>query len=108
MIITVFVTVPSEKAELLTKALLSERVCACVNIVGEVKSFFWWKGKIDEAKESLLIIKTKETLFGKLKELIKNNHPYSTPEVIGFKVDQVNKEYLDWVIQEANAAPYSQ
>jgi len=107
MVIAVLVTIPSKDAEPLAKMLLEERVCACVNIISGVKSLFWWKGKMDEAQESILIIKTKETLFAKLRTLIKNNHPYETPEIIGFKIDNINQEYLDWLNKEANALPFS-
>lgn len=107
MIIAVLVTIPEKDAEHLSKMLLEERVCACVNIVKGVKSLFWWQGKIDETQEAILIIKTKDSLFGKLKTLIKNNHPYEVPEVISFKIDQINQEYLDWVNKEANAAAFS-
>ena len=107
MVITVLVTIPEANAEQLAKSLLEERICACVNIVKGLKSLFWGEGKIDEASEALLIIKTKETLFGRLKEMIKNNHPYNVPEIIGLKAEHINKEYLDWVQKEANAAPYT-
>ncbi|MFA5338407.1 MAG: divalent-cation tolerance protein CutA [Candidatus Omnitrophota bacterium] len=107
MVMAVLVTIPEKDAESLAKMLLGERVCACINIVSGVKSLFWWKGKLDEASESLLIIKTKETLLAKLKILIKNNHPYEVPEIISFKIDNINQEYLDWLNKEANALPFS-
>jgi periplasmic divalent cation tolerance protein len=106
MAIVVLVTIPEKEAENLAKSLLRERVCACINIIKGVKSLFWWEGKIDEAEEALLVIKTKESLFTKLKTLIKNNHPYSVPEIISFKIDKINKEYLDWLNKEANAFPF--
>ncbi|MDP2923347.1 MAG: divalent-cation tolerance protein CutA [Candidatus Omnitrophota bacterium] len=107
MAIVVLVTIPEKEAENLSKMLVQERVCACVNIVKGVKSFFWWEGKIDEAQEAILIIKTKDSLFGKLKTLIKNNHSYSVPEIISFKIDQINQEYLEWLNKEANATTFS-
>jgi periplasmic divalent cation tolerance protein len=87
--------------------LVQERVCACVSIIKGVKSIFWWQGKVDQTEEAILVIKTKDALFSKLKTLIKNNHPYQVPEIISFKTDQVNQEYLDWVNKEANALPFS-
>lgn len=107
MVIAVLVTIPEKDAKYLARMLLTERVCACVNIVKGVKSLFWWKDKLDEANESLLIIKTKETLFEKLKTLIKNNHPYEVPEIISFKIDNINQEYLNWLNKEASALPFS-
>ncbi|MDD5069104.1 MAG: divalent-cation tolerance protein CutA [Candidatus Omnitrophica bacterium] len=105
MAITVFVTIPKKEAENMAKMLVEERVCACVNIVDGVKSFFWWEGQVDTAEESLLIIKTKESLFSRLKEMVSANHSYSVPEIISFKIDNLNQPYLEWLNKEANAAP---
>ncbi len=107
MVMTVFVTIPENDAEHFAKMLLAERVCACVNILNGVKSLFWWDDRIDESREALLVIKTKESLFNKLKNIVKNNHPYKVPEIIGFKIDNINQEYLDWLQKEANALPFS-
>ena len=97
MALLVLVTIPQDEAKGLVKILLKEKACACVNIVKGVESFFWWEGKIDTEKESLLIIKTKKALFSRLEKLIKNNHPYDVPEIIGFEIDKINKEYSNWL-----------
>lgn len=102
--IMVLVTIPDTSAQNLAKILLNERVCACVNIIKNVKSFFWWQGKIDEADESLLVIKTKDSLFARLKTLVEDNHPYDVAEIIAFKADNVSKDYLEWLNSEVNAA----
>lgn len=100
MAIAVFVTVPHKDASKLVNALLSERVCACVNIISKVDSYFWWQGKINRAQESLLMIKTKDAMFHRLKELVEKNHPYEVPEIIAFKIDKGNKKYLNWIAAE--------
>jgi len=100
MALMALVTAPKEKAKTLAEALLKNRVCACVNIVKEIESFYWWQGKIDQAKESLLVIKTKSSLYRKLKDLIKQHHPYDVPEIIAFEIDKINKEYSDWLNKE--------
>lgn len=107
MAIAVMVTIPKDSADNLAKNLLQEKVCACVNVIHGVNSYYWWEGKIDDAHESLLIIKTKESLFHKLKTMIKNNHPYSVPEIIGFNISQIDNEYLRWLNEHANADPTS-
>lgn len=107
MAIAVLVTIPEKDAEHLSEMLVRERVCACVNIIKGVKSFFWWQDKLDQAQEAILIIKTKEALFGKLKNLVKNNHPYKVPEIISFKIEQINQEYLEWINKEASASTFS-
>ncbi|MFH1875827.1 MAG: divalent-cation tolerance protein CutA [Candidatus Omnitrophota bacterium] len=105
MAITVIVSIPESDAQNMARMLLEERVCACVNIVKGVQSLYWWKGQITEANEAILIMKTKDSLYPKLKTMVKNNHPYEVPEIISYKIDQVNPEYLDWLNKEASANP---
>lgn len=97
MAIIVFVTIPVEKAQDLTKILLNKRVCACVNIINNVKSYFWWQGKIDYAQEALLIIKTEDSLFPILKQVVTENHPYEVPEIVSVNIDNINEPYLKWL-----------
>ena len=102
MAMLVMVTIPKEDAKRLANILLKEKICACVNIIDEINSLFWWKGKIDEEKESLLLIKTKKTLFTELEGIIIKNHPYEVPEIIGFEINKINKDYSDWLNQECD------
>ena len=101
MAIMVLVTAPKVKAKSLARSILKQRVCACVNILKEIDSFFWWQGKIDNTKESLLMIKTRKSLFSKLKAAIKQAHPYAVPEIIAFDICKINKEYLNWLKKES-------
>jgi periplasmic divalent cation tolerance protein len=103
MALLVIVTVPKNKAQELAKIILKKRLCACVNIIENVKSFFWWNGKIDKEEENLLFIKTKNKVFKQLKKCIKENHPYTVCEIIAFNIDKINKEYLKWLEEEINA-----
>ena len=101
MFIVVFVTVPDLKtAKKITKGLLAKKLCACVNIVKDIESFFWWQGKIDKAAELLLIIKTQKKLFKKLEKAILTLHPYQTVEIIALPIVLVNKKYASWIKQE--------
>eukprot|EP00455_Lapot_gusevi_P045292 TRINITY_DN5770_c0_g2_i2.p1 TRINITY_DN5770_c0_g2~~TRINITY_DN5770_c0_g2_i2.p1 ORF type:complete len:149 (-),score=8.35 TRINITY_DN5770_c0_g2_i2:14-460(-) len=93
-----FVTVPnSEVAKSLSRGILEKKLAACVNAVPGVTSMYWWQGKIEEASEQLLMIKTRTHLIGDLISYVKQNHPYSVPEVITFPIDQGNAPYLDWI-----------
>jgi periplasmic divalent cation tolerance protein len=102
MAIAVMVTIPKEEADRLAKVILENKVAACVNIVRRVSSYFWWQGKIDEAEESLLIIKSREELFAQLKAVVRNNHPYEVPEIVAVKIDYINEDYLEWLNKETN------
>ena len=99
--IVVFVTAPSEKeGEKIAQALLEERLAACVNIVPGLKSVFRWKGKISTEEEVLLLIKTKDRLFEKLKKRVIELHSYDVPEVIALGILAGNEKYLDWLKKE--------
>jgi len=94
----VFVTcLGKEEAEKISKTLVRKRLAACVNVVSTVKSFFWWEGKVDEAEEHLLIIKTSVEKMEKLIEKVKELHSYSVPEIISLPILEGNKEYLKWI-----------
>jgi len=98
MHIVVFVTVPSRKsAKAIIELLLKKKLAACVNIISGVESYFWWEGKIDRAKEFLLVIKTQKKLFARLAEAVQSCHPYSVPEIISLPVTAGNKKYLEWI-----------
>jgi len=98
----ILVTIPAAKAKVFIRKLLEKKLCACVNLIKGVESFFWWQGKIDTAKEALLVIKTKNSNFSKLEKLIKSIHPYIVPEIIAFKIDKINKKYFSWLIKESS------
>lgn len=98
--VVVFCTIPSGKGEELAEKIIVSRLAGCVNIVSNVKSIYHWQGKIERDSEDLLVIKTKKSLFGKLKDFIKRNHPYTVPEIVALNVEDVNSEYLEWLMGE--------
>ncbi len=98
--IVVFVTVKSKKeAKKITDILLKNKLAACVNAVPGLASAYWWKGKIERAKELLLIIKTKKALFEKLTLEVKKVHSYEVPEIISLPLTGGNSKYLKWIEQ---------
>ncbi|NPB05876.1 MAG: divalent-cation tolerance protein CutA [Aquificae bacterium] len=93
----VFITAPVEEAPKIARFLVEKKLAACVNAVEEVRSLYWWEGKIEDDKEGLLIVKTRLDLFEKLKEEVKKVHPYCVPEIIALPIVAGNEEYLKWV-----------
>lgn len=98
--IVVLCTIPQGKSEELADKIINERLAGCVNIISGLKSIYHWQGKVERDTEDLLIIKTKKELFTDLREFIKRNHPYTVPEIVALNVEEVNKEYLEWLIKE--------
>ncbi|WP_457626206.1 divalent-cation tolerance protein CutA [Persephonella sp.] len=96
--IVVFVTTPDkDTAEKLALKLVENKLAACVNITEQVKSVYFWQGNIENEKESLMIIKSREDLFEKLEQFIKENHPYTIPEIIALPIIKGSSEYLNWI-----------
>ncbi len=92
----VLCTAKKRDARRIAYILVKGRLAACVNIV-PVKSVYRWKGKIANGGESLLLIKTRPSLFARLAKTIESVHPYTTPEIVELKASKGNKKYLDWV-----------
>jgi len=86
-----------EAAEKITKKLLEKRLAACVQIVGPITSTYWWRGKIEEAKEWLCLIKSKANLYEEIEREINELHTYETPEILALPVVTGSRTYLDWL-----------
>ncbi len=98
MYIVIFITcAKKQEATKIVKALLMKRLVACGNIVSNVESFFWWKGKIDRVQEWLLIAKSTRAKFDKITKVVKSLHSYEVPEIISLPISGGNKTYLDWI-----------
>ena len=92
----VFVTTPESDGKKIAEILVKQKLAACVNII-PVRSIFSWKGKIEDDKENLLIIKTKDTMIEKLKKTITEIHPYDVPECIVLSIKDGLPDYLKWI-----------
>ncbi len=99
MIIIVTTLHKKDNARRIGKGLLNERLIVCYNLF-PVESAYWWKGKIEEANEAMMFMKTKKQNFGKIEKYIKDNSGYEVPEVIELEVTNVNSPYLKWLTAE--------
>jgi periplasmic divalent cation tolerance protein len=99
--IVVFSTCGSqEEAEQLARQLLEAHVAACVNVITQIRSFYWWKGLIEESGEYLLVIKTSRELFDQVRALLEHAHSYELPEVLALPVIEGSANYLAWLDRE--------
>lgn len=90
----------AEEAESLARKLLEARLAACVNVLMQIRSFYWWKDKVEEAGEWLLIIKTSREHFERVRLLLETAHSYELPEVLAVPVVEGSPNYLDWLDRE--------
>ena len=107
MIRIVFVTAPAKAAETLARRLLQERLIACANLLPGVKSLFWWQGRLDQARETLLVLKAPARNIRKLLARVKALHPYDVPEILVLPVAAAHAPYARWVLKEARPAKVS-
>ncbi len=96
--IIVLITAGSgEEAATIARALVDEHIAACVNVVPEVRSLFFWEGRTQDARESLLICKSRQPLLEKLISRVKTLHSYAVPEVLALPIIAGSRDYLDWL-----------
>ena len=89
-----------EDAEKIAGILLKNRLAACIQILGPVTSKYLWKGKIENSREWLCIIKSKKNLYKKIQKEILSVHSYDIPEILAFPVADGSKSYLEWINKE--------
>ena len=90
----------SEEAVRVARALIEERLAACVNIIPGVQSVYRWQGAVEEATEWTLVIKTRRALFEPLRSALLRAHSYELPEVIAIPVADGHADYLAWIDRE--------
>ena len=86
-----------EEAERLARTIVDERLAACVTLVPGVRSIYRWQGKVEDAAETMLWIKTDTEQLAQLEARIRVLHSYETPEFLVLTVDAGSSGYLDWL-----------
>lgn len=89
-------TAPVGEADRIARALVEERLAACVN-VSKVRSYFSWEGELSQDDEDLMVIKTEQRMVEPLKKRIKELHSYQVPEIIVLPVKEGDEAYLRWI-----------
>ncbi|HEY1270417.1 MAG TPA: divalent-cation tolerance protein CutA [Terriglobales bacterium] len=86
-----------EEAQKIAQALVERRLAACVNIVSPVESVYRWRGKIETAREWLMLIKTTEKAFAQIRDSLRELHSYEVPECVLLSIEDGSTEYLSWI-----------
>ena len=96
----VFCTVPDEDtAKEIARIIVKEGLCACVNQIPKVKSYYLYEDEFCEENELLLLIKTASSHFQALENRLKELHPYDVPEIIATPISEASVEYRDWMLK---------
>ena len=101
-IVVLITTKDAEQAHDIADILLKRRQAACVNIVAEVDSQYWWQERLEAAKESLLIVKSKAARLPDIIKSVKGIHSDDVPEIIALPIIGGNGEYLNWIEREVD------
>ncbi len=86
-----------DDAENIARALVNERLAACVQMVGPIISTYHWEGKVETNEEWQCIIKTRRELFGQIVATIRKIHPYSVPEILALPLLAADEAYQQWI-----------
>jgi periplasmic divalent cation tolerance protein len=97
MIVVLTTTPNTEEAENLARKIIEVKLAACVQVLPQMKSFYFWKGFVQNDSENLLLIKTLDEKFDQLKLFIQENHSYDVPEIVALKAKDVSESYLKWM-----------
>ena len=97
----VYTTYPSlVEAERIGKAVLEQRLAACVNILPGMISHYWWQGAIERGEEVVMIIKTRASLAEAVRAAVKVLHSATTPAILVLPIEGGEPGYLSWLMQE--------
>ncbi|HEV8015895.1 MAG TPA: divalent-cation tolerance protein CutA [Stellaceae bacterium] len=95
----------AEEAKKLGRVLVEEQLAACANILPGATSIFRWQGKLEEASEAVLILKTTEQKLERLIARAKALHSYDCPCIEALPVVEGNRDFLEWVVRETGGDP---
>ena len=100
-VVFVYTTYPSTvEAEQAGRALVEQRLCACVNILPGMISLYRWQGALERGEEVVMIIKTRASLAEAVRAAVKTMHSYTTPAILVLTIESVDKDYLEWLLAE--------
>lgn len=97
----VYVTCGDEdEARRIGRTLVEERLAACANVIGAMKSIYWWQGAVQEDAETVLIAKTKQGLVDRLSARVQELHSYDVPCVVALPIAGGNPDFMQWIEDE--------
>src|SRR5262245_12180190 len=101
----VYTTYPSlVEAEAAGRALVERRLCACVNILPGMVSYYWWNGAMERGEEVVMIVKTRASLSEQVSAVVKEMHSYSAPAILVLPIESAEQTYFEWLMAETEPA----
>lgn len=87
----------AETAQRIATELVTAKLAACANILPAVQSIYRWKGALENATETMAFFKTTRARYAAVEEQLRALHPYETPEIVAFPVENGLADHLSWV-----------
>lgn len=87
-------------AQRIADVIVGQRLAACVQIIGPIRSTYWWEGEVKQDEEYLCLIKTRGDVYEQLEQAIREAHSYDEPEILAIPVLRGSQGYLDWLDRE--------
>ena len=97
MLIVLTTTPNEEEAESLAHKIIEARLAACVQVLPQMKSFYFWENAVQTDSEYLLLIKTVPEKYDELEKFIQSNHSYDVPEIVALAAEKVSESYFKWL-----------
>lgn len=97
-VLVILCTVPNQEVgQRIAKALITDQLAACVNLLPGIESVYRWDNQIETSSETLLLIKSQEHLYEKIEQKLISIHPYDCPEIMSLPVKSGFSGYLEWI-----------
>ena len=97
MLVVLTTTPDIWEAESLAEKIVAEKLAACVQIMPQMTSFYFWEGEVQKEGEHLLLIKTVREKYDELEKFILGNHSYDVPEIVAVDAERISVSYLAWM-----------
>ncbi|MFC6081511.1 divalent-cation tolerance protein CutA [Sphaerisporangium aureirubrum] len=94
-----------EEAEAICTTVVHRRVAACAQVVGPIRSVYWWEGEVQRDDEFLILMKTGAERLDDLVDAVKAVHSYTTPEIVAVPIEGGLADYLNWITAETARRP---
>lgn len=89
-----------DEAERIGRTLVTERLAACANVIAGMRSVYWWEGRVQDASEAVLILKTTDARLAAVVARLRALHSYDCPCIEAWPVADGNPDFLAWVARE--------
>jgi periplasmic divalent cation tolerance protein len=92
-----------EQGASIARSLVGERLAACVNLVAGIRSIYRWRDKLEDDRETLLLVKTRTQLLARVERRVRELHTYQVPELVVLPVSKGSGRYMDWLFESTAA-----